>query len=264
MNSHFNRQFILIDFRLVKKRAFLKFLGSSEFATYLVLRMNIWRGPTVHYMGLQDLYERQKKLVCSLTREKIAKTTGVAVDNISRHLSTLEQKGAIRRVRTGRQNIYVLGEWVDVYGDGSYKVEWFYMEGRYGVSKSDLTASVRSENDVSARAPSDQTRRLASDNNREENREENTVSNGDLKSLADLKQPFEKVEYVAQTILNQLGDTHSRKFYHLVAAKVPEAAIRIALAEVKADGAHSPARLFTHKMKLYALKQSKAAIGRPC
>ena len=50
MNSSFNRQFILIDFRLLTNKKFLKFIGSSEFATYLVLRCNVWRSQEPHYM----------------------------------------------------------------------------------------------------------------------------------------------------------------------------------------------------------------------
>src|SRR5262245_61299532 len=129
MNSHFNRQFIMLDFRLLQDRRFLQFIGSSEFATYLVLRSTIWRSPKPHHMGLDTLYEQERKLACSLTREKIAEVTGIATDNISRHLSLLEATGVIRRLRTGRQNIFVLGEWVDVVGDGSYRPEWFYLDG---------------------------------------------------------------------------------------------------------------------------------------
>ena len=43
----------------------------------------------------------------------------------------------------------------------------------------------------------------------------------------------------------------------MVAARVPEDEIRRALAEVKADGADNPARLFTYKMKRYALSKTK-------
>lgn len=161
MNSHFNRQFILIDFRLLDDRDFLTFLGSSEFATYLVLRRNVWRSEKRHYMGLEQLYTEERRLCCSLTHAGIGEVTGVALDNISRHLSALERKGVIRRWRTGRQNIYVLGEWIDVKGDGSFKVEWFYMEGAFGVSKSDLMLSVRSD----LTATSDQNRLRSSDNN---------------------------------------------------------------------------------------------------
>ena len=185
MNSNFNQQFMILDFALLENRDFLAFVGSSEFATYLVLRRNVWRSATIHYMGLHDFYAHDRKLVCSITREKIAACTGVAPDNISRHLSGLEQKGIIRRIATGRQNIYVLGEWVDVHGDGSYKVEWFYLEGSFGVAKPDpaaaqaapepdLTLSVRPELTADERGAAAQTRRAASDNNRYKQHKENT------------------------------------------------------------------------------------------
>lgn len=75
--------------------------------------------------------------------------------------------------------------------------------------------------------------------------------------LPDLDQPEGKTEYVAQYILDELGDDHSERFYRLVAAKVPEDIIRRALAEIQQDGADHPARVFTHRMKLYALEQMK-------
>ena len=62
---------------------------------------------------------------------------------------------------------------------------------------------------------------------------------------------------MAQEILRQLGDNHSEKFYHLVVSKIPENVIRQALAEIKADGAKDPSKLFTHKMKQYVLTQNK-------
>ncbi|MFQ5853630.1 MAG: replication protein, partial [Candidatus Binatia bacterium] len=78
-----------------------------------------------------------------------------------------------------------------------------------------------------------------------------------LKDLPDLDQPEEKTEHVARYILDRLGDGHSEKFYDLVAAKVPEDIIRRALAEIKQDGAANPVKVFTHRMKLYALEQLK-------
>jgi DNA-binding MarR family transcriptional regulator len=268
MNSNFNRQFILIDFRLLENREFLKFIGSSEFATYLVLRRNIWRGSSPHYMGLHDLYLRDKLLACSLDRAKIAEVTHTDPDNISRHLTGLETRGVIQRRRTGRQNIYILGEWVDVHGDGSYKLEWFYLEGIFGISKSDLTESVRSDaataSDQTRPKSSDQTRRSASDNNIEVNRQENTVNGvvkgeekGSLQQLKDLEQPPEQTAYVAQHILDALGDEKSRRFYKLVAAKIPEGVIRETLSQIKVDGAQDPARLFTYRMQRYALTKQK-------
>lgn len=250
MSPHFNRQFWMLDFRLLTNRDFLKFIRSSEFATFLVLLRHVWRGRTEHYMGLRKLYVEENKLVSSLTRAKIAEYTDIAEDNISRHLTALEKKGIIQIGRTGRQNIFILGEWIDVYGDGSYRgVEWFFIDGVFGVSKDDLTKT----SDQPRRSPSDQTRRLASDTNREGNREERTVgANGDLKALPDLDQPQAKTEFMAGEILDQLGDEHSLRFYTLAASKVPETEIRRVLAEIRADGAEHPARLFTYRMKRYA------------
>jgi hypothetical protein len=68
-----------------------------------------------------------------------------------------------------------------------------------------------------------------------------------------LKDPPEKTEYVAQQILKELRDEQSHRFYHLVAAKIPEGIIRETLSEVRADGARDPARLFTYKIQRYAL-----------
>ena len=55
----------------------------------------------------------------------------------------------------------------------------------------------------------------------------------------------------------ELQDAHSERFYNLIAARIPEDIIRQALAEIKADGADEPPKLFTHKMKIYALRALK-------
>jgi hypothetical protein len=78
-----------------------------------------------------------------------------------------------------------------------------------------------------------------------------------LQYLPDLGDPPEKTEYVAQQILKELGDEQSQRFYHLVAAKIPEGVIRETLSEVRVDGARNPAKLFTYKMQRYALTKQK-------
>ena len=79
-----------------------------------------------------------------------------------------------------------------------------------------------------------------------------------LHKLPDLGDPPEKSEYIVnQVILQALGDEKSSRFYELVAAKIPESVIRETLAEVKADGARSPAKLFTYKIQRYALAHQK-------
>lgn len=82
-----------------------------------------------------------------------------------------------------------------------------------------------------------------------------------LRSLPDLDQPQEKTSYVAQHILDELGDTQSEDYYNLVAAKVPEDEIRRAIAEIKQDGAKSPPAVFTHRMEKCGLEQLRDRIG---
>ena len=78
-----------------------------------------------------------------------------------------------------------------------------------------------------------------------------------LRQLPDMGDPPEKTEYVAKQILKELGDEKSQRFYHLVAAKIPEGVIRETLSEVRVDGARDPARLFTYKIQRYALTKQK-------
>jgi hypothetical protein len=82
----------------------------------------------------------------------------------------------------------------------------------------------------------------------------------EIQRLKDLEQPPEKTAYLAEEMVRALGDAKSQRFYELVAAKVPEAVIRETLAEIKADGARSPARLFTYRMQRYALEQRKRGV----
>jgi len=79
-----------------------------------------------------------------------------------------------------------------------------------------------------------------------------------LQRLPDLREPPEKTEYVAEQILKALGDEKSQRFYHLVAAKIPEGVIRETLSEVRVDGARNPAKLFTYKIQRYALTKQKS------
>ena len=78
-----------------------------------------------------------------------------------------------------------------------------------------------------------------------------------LHTLPDLGEPPEKTAYVARLIHEALGDAQSARFYQLVAAKIPEQVIRETLSEVRADGARSPAKLFTYKIQRYALTKQK-------
>jgi phage replication O-like protein O len=97
-------------------------------------------------------------------------------------------------------------------------------------------------------------------NGNEKNEENKKAGTGDERifaNLPDLDQPPERTAYVAQELVHVLGDKHSARFYTLIARKVPESAIRQALSEIKADGAHSPPKLFVFKIKQYALQCQK-------
>jgi hypothetical protein len=76
-----------------------------------------------------------------------------------------------------------------------------------------------------------------------------------------LGDPTEKTAYIVRDIiLKTLGDEKSLKFYELVAAKIPEQVIREVLSEVRVDGARNPAKLFTYKIKQYALEARKRGV----
>jgi hypothetical protein len=266
MNINLNRQFILLDFELIDDPKFLEFVSTSEFSTYLILRRFIWRGGEnkAHFLNLHNLYENDKLLVCSISIEKIASLLQLHDQTrVSKQLTKLENYGVVKRIRTGRQNIYILGEWYDFSEgkDGSKRLEWFYLEQKFGVSKSDLAQKAKSEMHPHA----GQTWPKEPNINIEENREENTVNGvvkggakSTLQNLPDLGSPPEKTAYIAkQLILKALGDDKSMRFYELVAAKIPEQVIREVLSEVKVDGARNPASLFTYKIQRYALAKQK-------
>jgi hypothetical protein len=266
MNINVNRQFILLDFELIDDPKFLEFVSASEFGTYLILRRFIWRGGEnkPHFLNLHNLYENDKLLVCSISNDKIASLLHLHdLTRVSKQLTKLERYGVVKRIRTGRQNIYVLGEWYDYSEaqDGSKRLEWFYLEQKFGVSTSDLAHKAKSE----LHPQTGQTWPKEPDINIEENREKNTVNGvvkkgekSALQSIADLDDPPEKAAYIAKNVILQtLGDKKSLRFYELVAAKIPEQVIREVLSEVRADGARNPARLFTYKIQRYALAKQK-------
>ncbi|MEX0704709.1 MAG: replication protein [Planctomycetales bacterium] len=93
---------------------------------------------------------------------------------------------------------------------------------------------------------------------------DNTVPNGGhspLKELPNIVQEPERRQLLIEDVLAELGDDTSAAFYRLVAAKVPEEVIRRTLAEIRADGARDPRKLFTYRMHQWALKKLKQRIG---
>lgn len=271
VDSNYNRQFIQIDFRLLDDPEFLRFVNRAEFAVYLILRRYIWRGGE-HRLGLHELYAKQRKLASSIGVPRITELLGLKESTlVSRYLTSLYELGVVQRIRTGRENIFILGEWHRPRG-WSVSKEFYYLENRFGIpgdkdpgpTRTDMSKKYRSDlqgnEGQNQRKTANQSWRKSTDSNREENRELNTVRNG-VKHLPDLNLEAGESEYLAEAILDQLGDEHSRKFYELVASKVPGQIIRQALAEIKADGAHNPAKVFTFRMNQYALNKLRGRIG---
>ena len=258
MMENFNRQFLMLDFALLDDPDFQEFLRRPEFAVYLALRRFVWRGGP-HRLQLQDFYHQERKLVAAVGRQRLAATLGIkTVNRVTDYLKALEELRVIKRLRTGRETIFVLGEWVDIseQQDGSRRKEWFYLESRFSAPATDAQQGVR-----------DQTTPEKGSSNREVNRETNTVSyqpNGKsknpLKALPDLDEEEAATKLMTDDILAEFGDHKSNKFYYLVASKVPHNVIFQALSEIKADGAKHPARVFTYRMKQYATERlAKAA-----
>src|SRR5918996_4167528 len=134
MTENFNRQFILFDYKQLDDPVFLNFVGTAEFKTFLLLLRYIWRGGS-HRLGLDELYAKEHLLVAAVDRGFLAHKLGLQDETrVSKHLTKLEELKLVRRVRTGRETIFVLGEWLDISEeqDGSAKKEWFYYERVFG------------------------------------------------------------------------------------------------------------------------------------
>jgi hypothetical protein len=77
-------------------------------------------------------------------------------------------------------------------------------------------------------------------------------SENPIRKLPVLDQPQEKTQDIAERILERIGDPKSKKFYLLVASRIPEIAIKTNVGEIVADGADNPAKLFTYRMMKWA------------
>jgi hypothetical protein len=137
MNEHYNRQFLQIDFASLEAPEFFRFLQKAEFGAYLILRRYVWRSTTPHPLGLQGYYWDKQLLVAAVENDLIARKMGIRdVTRVSKYHKSLEDFGVIQRLRTGRANIFILGEWIDISEgkDKSKRLEWFYFDRKFGAS----------------------------------------------------------------------------------------------------------------------------------
>lgn len=165
--------------------------------------------------------------------------TGLGKGSVARALNSLVAKGMIRKTKRHSQakgdeaTTYepVLADWPPVSQNGTG-----------GVPNSDGGVSQGGTHNNTV-------------NKQQLDKTVNGKKKSPVRDLPGLVQPPDKAAYIAGEILEQLGDRGSEKFYRLVAAKVPEAIIREALAQITSDGAHSPARAFTYRMNQYAMSR---------
>ncbi|MDQ6733311.1 MAG: hypothetical protein M3Z35_04215 [Nitrospirota bacterium] len=177
-SENFNRQFILLDFTDLDNPDFLSFTRSPEFSTYLIMRRHIWRSRDPHYMGLHE-YFAKGYLACSLDREKIAEWLSLSLVSVSNDITALTRRTVIESLRTGRQNIFVLGRWVE--DEGAY-FEHFHLDRLYIRSKENLISGLldgrnkenfTSDDNLSRSSDVKKVLRNNKEENREPNREEN-------------------------------------------------------------------------------------------
>ena len=180
-SENFNRQFILLDFADLDNPDFLIFTRSPEFSTYLVMRRHVWRSTEPHYIELHNYYTRDY-LTCSLEREKIADLLGLSLVSISNDIQALQRRAVIERLRTGRQNIFVLGHWVEAE---SATYEHFYLDRLYVRSKESLISELQDARSKESFTSDDNPPRLSEVKkalaiNREENKEINREENREI------------------------------------------------------------------------------------
>jgi hypothetical protein len=181
--------------------------------------------------------------ITTKTGKRLDRGTGLGKASVARAVISLEKKGVIlRKKRQSKRK-----------GDEPTT----YALNMLPVSQNETPPVAKMRHPRVSKVNSQQT-------GRQQTARQQTVANGGEKTLIvnldNLDQAQEKTKYVADYILAQLGDHHSHPFYTLVAAKIPESVIRKALAEIKADGARHPERVFTHRMKLFALQQQKQTL----
>jgi len=105
--ANLNRQFVPLDFEDLDNPTFIQFLRSPESSTYWVMRRCVWHSMRSPY-----------RLYCSLSRSQMAAYSGgqVSERTITTDIARLVAKKIIEVISTGREPIYVLGNWCHIEG----------------------------------------------------------------------------------------------------------------------------------------------------
>lgn len=234
VNAHFNSQFVMVDFELLDNPEFMRFVGTTAFAVYLVLRRYVWRSEErQHSAGLHDLYAHGL-LSSSVSVSLLANKVGVSERSIKEATTRLEHLTIVQSRATGREKIYVLGEWVDISEkkDGSVRKEWFYLERVFAARSAEIfTSDVQA---AQAAERGEETSPTAVQEVAPTNREDNKEGVNALGKQ--LKDP-DHVQYLVDEILKVCRDEKSRAFYTRLAGRLPDHLIFRSLAEIRQDPA---------------------------
>lgn len=232
VNAHFNSQFVMIDFELLDTPEFMRFVGSSTFSVYLLLRRYVWRSiDRPHSAGLHDLYS-SGHLSSSVAVATLAIKMGMSVRSIKEATARLEELGIVQSRATGREKIYLLGEWVDIseQKDRSVRKEWFYLERVFTARGAGICTSEGQETPGAPGSADQRTPevREGAPSNTQANRESSNALVGGA------KEP-EHVDYVVNEILKVCHDEHSRPYYTRLARRFSDEVIFRCLAEIRQD-----------------------------
>lgn len=232
VNAHFNSQFVMVDFELLDNPEFMRFVGSTAFGVYLLLRRYIWRSQErLHSAGLHELYA-EGLLTSAVSVATLAEKMAASVRSIKEATARLEDLEIVHSRPTGREKIYLLGEWVDISEkkDGSVRKEWFYLERVFSGRGAEICTSEVQEPQEESRCAETCPSAVREDapSNIRKNREDTNALERPRKELG-------HVEYLVDAILRVCGDEHSRPYYTRLAAQLPDDLIFRCLSEIRQD-----------------------------
>lgn len=209
-------------------------------------------GLSWHEYGLADLIynlgnnpESPYRGWCYAKKEFLAEQLGISRRAVTTMISKLLEKGLIEK-HPETKHLRITIDW---YREVMIKTT--ERESREETSHSEKNLLSKREESSHLSEKKLPTTKI---NNNDINKTVNGAENI-FKKLPTLPLPREQKEYLKDEILSLLKDRHSEKFYLLVASKIPENVIRQTLSEIKVDGANDPAKVFTYRMKKYALAQ---------
>ncbi|MCU7866456.1 MAG: replication protein [Candidatus Thiodiazotropha sp. (ex Lucinoma borealis)] len=239
----------------------------DEFFDYLAPRLNNAELKVVIYIirrtfGFKKWYDNisLSQMVDGIVKkngERLDHGTGLKKSAVCDALSSLEKKKVIIRKKQydaaggaiatsyqlhmhGQFHTQQEGTPVRVSGQGVVHPSPHFRTGAVHDSARPLSASADTQYTVNNKQ---------GDNN--VNVTNKTRTRSPLHKLDDAIKETDHIKLIVADILETLGDAHSKKFYLLVARKIPEHYIRGALSELKQSTVRSKARVFTSMMLDY-------------